>query len=146
MVRTCKKCGYTGDRFGKNRRVCHECRKSQRDLVKEAVYRKSEGRREARRLHQQKYRENHRAKHNAMCSATRAKRLDSCIQLTDDQQWMIDEIYELSRLRSKATGVPHEVDHIIPLCGKAVRGFHAPWNLQVLTQYENRRKAANYGH
>ena len=48
-MRTCKKCGYQGDNFEKNRHVCKECRKTQRDLVKYQEYQKTEKRKKQNR-------------------------------------------------------------------------------------------------
>jgi len=38
-------------------------------------------------------------------------------------------------------GLKYEVDHIIPLAGKNVSGFHVPANLQVIPMVDNRQKA-----
>ena len=64
--------------------------------------------------------------------------------LTSDDWWLIDEVYDLARLRTQLTGVPHHVDHEIPLQGKTVSGLHVPLNLRVITQEENQRKNNRY--
>lgn len=101
-----------------------------------------------------------RAKHNAKCNqwakqnaakvnARTARRYASKTQATPkwmspDDCWMIEQAYKLAALRTKMFGVPWEVDHIVPLRGKTVSGLHTPWNLQVVTQVENRRKSNSF--
>lgn len=50
---------------------------------------------------------------------------------------IMDEIYWYRDFLTEVTGIPHDVDHIIPI---SKGGEHAPWNLQVLTATENRSK------
>lgn len=57
---------------------------------------------------------------------------------------LIKELYALAQKLTEQTGVPHEVDHVIPLQGNEVSGLHVPDNLQVITRDENRRKANKY--
>ena len=54
---------------------------------------------------------------------------------------VFNEAYEISELRSICTKVRHHVDHIIPLKGKAVCGFHVWNNLRVIPYYENCEKS-----
>lgn len=64
--------------------------------------------------------------------------------LTDDDKWMMKEIYELAALRTKMFGFSWHVDHIIPLQGELVSGLHVPNNLQVIPWIENVCKANKY--
>jgi hypothetical protein len=50
-------------------------------------------------------------------------------------------MYEVATVLSR-TGVPHEVDHIVPLRSKIVQGFHTHDNMQVLARWQNRSKGA----
>lgn len=61
--------------------------------------------------------------------------------LTDEHWAQMDAFYAEARRLTKETGIPHEVDHEVPLRGKTVCGLHVPWNLRVMTLPENRRKS-----
>lgn len=81
-------------------------------------------------------------KHRVQAAKSRSKRKQATI-IADDwlNKQMITVIYLLSETLSKQTGVPHEVDHIVPISGKNVCGLHYWKNLQVLTRDENRLKS-----
>lgn len=52
----------------------------------------------------------------------------------------IRAIYAAGVATSAATGVPHEVDHIVPLKSELVCGLHCEANLQVISSTQNRSK------
>lgn len=54
--------------------------------------------------------------------------------------FLIAEIYDLAVRRSKATGIPHEVDHIVPLKSDVVCGLHVEHNLRVIPARLNASK------
>ena len=60
--------------------------------------------------------------------------------LSREDRKIIKFIYEMARTLTEVTGIPHHVDHELPLRGKLVSGLHVPSNLQILTASENIRK------
>jgi 5-methylcytosine-specific restriction endonuclease McrA len=60
--------------------------------------------------------------------------------LTQEHLDQIQALYAEAARLTRETGIPHEVDHIIPLKGKTVCGLHVPENLQILTKAENQSK------
>ena len=56
----------------------------------------------------------------------------------------IKQLYIKARELTKKTGVPHEVDHIIPLKSDTVCGLHVHDNLQIITRFKNRSKGNKF--
>lgn len=82
---------------------------------------------------------------NALLKKYRASKLNRTPKWTTETDiWMMQEIYELSALRTKLTGVKWHVDHIIPLQGKFVSGLHTPFNMQVIPAIANIKKGNSY--
>lgn len=79
-----------------------------------------------------------KAKNNAYIAKRHAAKLQATPPwLTKEQFKEIETFYIEAAKRTRETGIDHEVDHIIPLQGKEVRGLPVPWNLQILTKAEN---------
>jgi len=75
---------------------------------------------------------------NAGCTKRYAAKMQRVpAWLSELDNLVIQEIYDLSRLITKSTGVKHHVDHIIPLQGVNVSGLHVPANLRIITDSEN---------
>lgn len=85
--------------------------------------------------------ENNKAKAFAHSAKYRARKRNAVPKWLDDSMIeQIESFFNLAKQKTIETGIKHEVDHIIPLQGKTVSGLHVPWNLQVITQFENRSK------
>jgi len=70
----------------------------------------------------------------------RAKRRNAVPKWFNSIKEDVQKIYKEARTKTLETGIPHEVDHIIPLVSDYVCGLHVPNNLRVITRYENRSK------
>ena len=68
----------------------------------------------------------------------RSKKFGDLPNLTIEENKKILEIYKECVRISEETGIPHHVDHIIPI---SKGGKHHPDNLQILTATENIRKS-----
>ncbi|SLN30327.1 hypothetical protein [Roseisalinus antarcticus] len=66
--------------------------------------------------------------------------------LTTEDKKQILAIYEAAEAMHMATGIPHEVDHIVQLFGKnkageqVISGLHVPWNLRAIPKSLNRKR------
>jgi len=52
--------------------------------------------------------------------------------------------YQLAAMFTRETGIPHHVDHIIPLQGKNVSGLHVFSNLRVIPGADNVKKSNKF--
>lgn len=82
----------------------------------------------------------------ARINALIAKR--NALKLKATPPWVdhiaIRAIYKDAAKLTVATGIRHEVDHIVPLRHPNVCGLHIPENLQILTSDENKRKSNHF--
>jgi hypothetical protein len=81
-----------------------------------------------------KYNRANQPKKNARTAKRRATKLQATPPWLSDQQ-----ISEIRRIYENCP-VGYQVDHIVPLQGRNVRGLHVPWNLQYLPALENNKK------
>ena len=125
---------------------CRECKRST-GQEERTVYHRAWVEANRERANQIVYasREKNIHKHRAHAARSRSAKKRATI-LNDDwlNKQMLSVIYLLSETLSKSTGIPHEVDHIVPLGGKNVCGLHYWGNLQVITKEENRRKSNHH--
>jgi hypothetical protein len=59
-------------------------------------------------------------------------------------RWLINEAKALARVRSRATGVRWQIDHIVPIAGELVSGLNVPWNIRVVPAGVNWKKGHKF--
>ena len=135
-MQTCSKCGEAkpADSFYAGKKVCKKCVKS---AALARYYEKRDDCIARIRAWQEDNPEKHRA-YNGKRDAIRRggkDRIPAGFEIADTFRFYAEAIR-----KEEETGVPHHVDHIIPV---AKGGMHTPSNLQVLTAEENQMKGAN---
>ena len=89
-----------------------------------------------------KYRDANPAKYRYLSAKARTdKLLRTPAWLSEEDKWLIQEVYDVATQRTEMTGVEWHVDHILPLRGRDVSGLHVPHNLQVIPAVINLRKS-----
>ncbi len=102
-------------------------------------------RRDIHKAQQRIYDANNRDKNVARTAKKKAKRIKRYPKwLSELDKFIINEIYNLAKLRTSLLCVEFEVDHILPLQGRFVSGLHHPLNLQIITKSFNRSKSNNF--
>lgn len=84
------------------------------------------------------YNESHRAEANERKKRREAKQRMALPTWADKER--IVAIYRRAEFITKSSGVPHEVDHIVPLVSPVVCGLHCEGNLRVVERSINRSK------
>lgn len=82
--------------------------------------------------------EKNKSRYRARYSAYAANKLQATPKWAN--AFFIAEIYDLAALRTEYLGIPHQVDHIVPLRSKLVCGLHCEANLRVIPADENKKK------
>lgn len=146
----CKACAYEIHRTFclKNSDVLRDRRKALYDPAEATVtnrlnyLRHVEQRRESAKARARKFRKEHPARRNAISAWQRAQQIKATPRWADKQA--IAEMYQEAARRTAETGIPHEVDHTVPLRSKWVCGLHWEGNLQIITRVENQAKHNSY--
>ena len=148
LMKVCTRCGeekhlamFHPHKMGDRGRYsqCRSCK----NTVNGESYRRRGGRdRRLKREAQRRFRENNpqvdgldTALRRTPCSEFELLRGRSRKEARDETKFD----YVLSRLLTTKTGIPHEVDHIKPICAG---GAHRNWNLSIMPMSSNREKGA----
>ena len=123
---------------------CAECQRERTNAwtknnpEKHLAYRQSDKRRISTNISSKKHYEAKKAYYIAKDAKKRALRL---LATTSWGQEKVKDFYvKAKQFEAMNPSVKYHVDHIVPLVGKNVCGLHNHFNLQILTETENKRK------
>ena len=77
-------------------------------------------------------------KHNGMRRARKSQAVPPWFGELDDL--VMVEASDLARVREVSTGIPWEVDHMVPMAARIASGLHCAANIQVIPNAVNRSK------
>lgn len=97
---------------------------------------------EINREYARNWRKENKAKSAANTQKRRAYKINATPIWAND--FFINEVFELARLRTRLFGFKWHVDHIVPLKSKKICGLHVENNLQVIPAIENHKKSNRY--
>ena len=151
-MKICSKCGTQKPKLEFHKRANRKCGVLSHCKLCEASRKSTETKRKYNSKYyvanKQKFAEYQ--KENAfVVNATAAKRRSSKLQrtpkwLTIEQHEQIKDIYKMAKELETVFPWKQHIDHIIPLQGKSVSGFHHPDNLQILSAKINAEKHNSY--
>lgn len=130
----CTACNAAPDR----RRYVSDWQRENTAKVAERNERWCDRNREKHRAANRKWIRDNPDKANAALARRRARELQATPAWADQEK--IAAFYTEAARLTRETGIPHEVDHIVPLAGRNVCGLHVENNLRVVTRKANRSK------
>lgn len=139
----------------KKRREREDVREKERIASREAKRRQLADpiEREKHRQRTNDWFKNNRERVNQLPSRSKAIRahytsLYNAAELKATPKWAdlkaIASFYREAQRLTEETGIPYEVDHIVPLRHKLASGLHVSANLRVITRAENRSKSNRF--
>ena len=137
--------GHIAARFTKSRN-CQECLRSRNRKRTKKDYWTDYGNdvyKEKKREYSREWYEQNKLQKNDS-NAKRKKVLKRASVATEKGKVEIKKIQLRTQLFTLTTGIPHELDHIIPLMHPLVSGLHVPANLQILTREQNKAKGTRF--